>query len=177
MSDLSSIVELLEQDCLCHEGSDLNYALESMPSSIPQPRIKIGCDCRHGQEKAIKAALRKFKKYIETQARFKVGDHVELAETPVITERTAHGWLGSKHFLLEGAKATVSDVDCRSGEFGYDIVFDDESWKESFTGVIHQTEAKHKHCYYFPEERLRTVNSSPREFLKKLWSDFYKIGD
>ena len=174
MSDLSTVTEYLEKDCLCHEGSDLNYALESMPASIKQPLVKTGCDCKHGQEKAIKQALRKFKTFINTEARFKVGDRVELAYTPVITETESWGWLGSKHFLIEGAKATVNDVDYRGG-FGYSVQFDGESWMDR-DGVVHPITDR-VHTYYFSEEKIRSINSSPRYFLKKLWSDFYKIGD
>jgi len=174
MSDLSRVEELLEKKCLCHEGSNLNYALESMPSSIPQPKVKYGCDCKHGQEKAIKKALRQFKTFIETKAKFKVGDCVELAETPYISESTAHGWLGSKHFLIQGAKATVRDVDFRCNEFGYAIMFDNESWKDR-DGVIHPT--KDKHTYFFTEGKLRAAGARPCDFLKKLWYDFYRIGD
>jgi hypothetical protein len=175
MSDLSLIKELLEKKCLCHE-TDLNYALESMPNSIAHPPVKQGCDCKHGQEKAIKQALRKFKTFIETKAKFKLGDRVELAVTPVINERDSFGWLGSKHFLVEGAKATVADVDFRGDSFGYSIIFDDESWKDR-DGVVRPIEKKHKHTYYFGEKKIRSVNSSSGDFLKKLWSDFYRIGD
>ena len=174
MSDLTLINKILDRDCLCHEPN-LEYALESMPNSIKRPSVKQGCDCRHGQEKAIKKALRKFKTFIKTEAKYKVGDRVELAITPEITERTAHGWLGSKHFLVEGAKATVRDVEYRGGDFGYSVSFDDESWIELFSGTVHP--AAHSHIYYFAEEKLRPINYLPRYFLKKLWSDFYKVGD
>lgn len=175
MSDLSLVEELLEKKCLCHE-SNLNYCLESMPASIKHPPVKQGCDCKHGQERAIKQALRKFKTFIETKAKFKVGDHVELAMTPVINERDSFGWLGSKHFLIEGARATVMDVDYRGNGFGYAIMFDEESWKDN-QGVIHPMKER-KHTYYFGEQKIRSVNSRLGcNFLNKLWSDFHKIGD
>jgi hypothetical protein len=176
MSDLSRVQEFLDSKCLCHAGSNLTYALESLPSSIRQPKIKLGCDCRHGQEKDIKRALRQFKTFIETEARFKVGDRVELAITPEINERDSWGWMCSKHFLVEGAIATVREIDYR-GDFGYSIVFDNESWKDR-DGVIHPT--KDKHTYYFAEEKLRpagSITSRSCDFLKSLWRDFYKVGD
>lgn len=179
MSELSRIEELLGKNCLCHEGSNLNYALECMPASIKQPAFKSGCDCKHGQEKGIKKALRQFKTFLETESRFKIGDRVELSETPVITEATAHGWLCSKHFLVEGAQARVAEIDYFGNEFGYAVVFDDESWKDR-DGVVHPVAEKDKHTYFFREERLRRAGSTVSrscDFLKKLWSDFHKVGD
>jgi hypothetical protein len=61
-------------------------------------------------------------------APFKPGDRVVLKKTPVIGEDQSHGWLGSKHFLVAGAKGTVKFVDCYNGVFEADVVFDDETW-------------------------------------------------
>lgn len=174
MSSLETIQEFLDSKCLCHEGSDLEFALESLPKSIRQPKVKLGCDCRHGQEKDIKRAFRQFKTFILNESQFKVGDRVELAITPIITEETAHGWLGSKHFLVEGARGTIHEVEYRDG-FGYSVEFDEESWKDR-DGVVHPT--TNKHVYHFSEEKLRKAsNITTRAFLKQLWHDFAKIGD
>lgn len=187
MSDLSTIEEYLEKTCLCHEDSDLNYALESLPPSIKQPYVKTGYDCKHGQEKQIKQALRKFKKFIETKSQFKMNERVELAETPFIDEHHSWGWIGSKHFLVEGAKATVEEVSYYNGHFGYDIVVDTESWKDS-KDVLHPRSDKkcqipgcdfthNIHTYYFRENQLRPIVKERCSFLSKLWSEFHKIGD
>ena len=178
MSNLRTIEEYLNKQCLCHENSDLNYALESMPACIKQPPLRLGCDCKHDQEKAIKRALRQFKTFIKTNAKFQVGDRVELALTPEINAHTAPGWMGSKHFLFEGAKATVTEISFRCNEFRYAVCFDDESWIHTFTKEIHMVEANHKHSYWFDEEQIRPANSSPvRHYLTQLWHDFARIGD
>ena len=66
-----------------------------------------------------------FNKY----APFRTGDRVALTQTPDITEEKSWGWLGSKHFLIKGAKGIVKSVDYDSGRgFCAQVVFDDESW-------------------------------------------------
>ena len=52
-------------------------------------------------------------------AKFKVGDIVELTDTPVITDKVSWGWLGYKDILVEGAEAKVTEVDWYKGEFRY----------------------------------------------------------
>lgn len=61
---------------------------------------------------------------------FKVGDRVRLTRTPEITTEKSWGWIGSKHFLMKGALATVADVDYRADGkcFEYLLKFDDDSW-------------------------------------------------
>src|ERR1035437_6588033 len=172
MSSLECVNELLEQDCFCH-SSDLKYMFECMPWSIHRGELASDCegtDCFHKQEKEIKEKLKQFKTFLETKGRFKIGDRVEIAHTPVIDKETAWGWLSGKHFLVEGAKGTIILIDYYNDSFGYSVIFNDESWKDS-NGVIHPV--SQKSYYHFKEENLRLVGSRPCEFLKKLWSDFY----
>ena len=176
MGDLSDVKELLKQDCFCHD-SELAYLFECMPKSIFHGELASDCEdsyCYHKQAGTIKEKLQQFKTFLETKARFKVGDRVELALTPVITEQTAHGWLSSKHFLIEGAKATIVEVSYYNNGFGYQVIFDDESWKDD-KGVIHP--CSKESSYHFWDKDLRSADSRPCEFLKKLWSDFHRIGD
>lgn len=56
-------------------------------------------------------------------AKFKVGDVVQLSETPVINENQAHGWIGYKDILTKGAIAEIKKVDCYKGAFKYDLHF------------------------------------------------------
>jgi hypothetical protein len=59
---------------------------------------------------------------------FKVGDRVRLTKTPEISKKIAWGWLRGKHFLVAGAKATVTSRGYRGDAFCFGLVFDDESW-------------------------------------------------
>lgn len=180
MSDLHTVVELLEKNCFCH-SSEVKYMLECMPTMFKQ-RVKVSsdCSCFHAQEKEIKQALLQFKTFMETKGQFKVGDQVELNFNPVINSQVAWGWMSSRHFLIEGAKAIVKDISYRSNEFVYYLVFDnDVSWIDD-KDVIHPYKSPSnfdKNIFCFREAGLRKVNSSPCAFLKTLWSEFYKIGD
>jgi hypothetical protein len=180
MSDLSGVEKFLEHKNFNH-NTDLKFMLEECAPSHIGLKLKSCCPdttCYHKQNKQIIAALNRFKKFLTTKGNFKVGDRVELAETPEISEATAWGWLGSKHFMVEGAKATIHDIGYYKGQFGYSVIFDDESWKERGTGVIHPIETKEKSLYYLREYQLRKSGNGTREFLSKLWSDFYyRIGD
>lgn len=85
---------------------------------------------------------------------FKVGDRVELSYTPKIDPQNSWGWMGSKHFLLEGAQAVVEKVDCGSSGFSYAVIFDDESWIDH-TGNVHARPEDEKHRFHFNETGLR----------------------
>ena len=61
-------------------------------------------------------------------APFKVGDRVQLKVTPEITENVRYGWLGHKHFLVEGAAGVVRDAGCGSRGFWFMVSFDEHSW-------------------------------------------------
>lgn len=69
---------------------------------------------------------------------FKVGDKVKLTRTPEITETKAWGWMGSKHFLVKGAVATVREIDYRSESncFEYWLEFDNDSFINSITKEV-----------------------------------------
>src|SRR5579872_2634935 len=178
MSDLSDVTELLEKDCFCH-NSQLDYMFECMPGSIKQPRVRKDCNCYHAQEAEIKETLLQFKKFLETQGRFKLGDRVELNYTPVITATDSWGWLSNRHFLIKGALATVVEISYWDNEFHYLLQFDgDTSWIGE-NNIIHpKDDPTHRHNFSFPERRLDKVGSYVVcNFLRQLWSDFYKIGD
>jgi len=59
---------------------------------------------------------------------FQVGDRVKLCTTPVIDKYTHWGWLAHKHFMIEGAKATVQSRGIHKGKFRYGVTFDEESY-------------------------------------------------
>lgn len=59
---------------------------------------------------------------------FKVGDLVRLTKTPEISKEKSWGWLGSKHFFIEGAIAKVVERQFYDGLFVYGLMFEDETW-------------------------------------------------
>src|SRR6267142_5517691 len=182
MSDLETVKEILDKDCFCH-SSELKFVFECMPPSIFYGELEsdcVGSYCFHKKEELIKEKLQQFKRYLETQGRFKVGDRIELAETPVITDKIAYGWLDSKHFIIEGAKGTVQEISYYKGQFGYSVVLDNESWKD-LKDVLHLRSDKrctipdcdfthHAHTFYFREHQLRPITTERCSFLSKLWT-------
>ncbi len=76
--------------------------------------------------------IREYIKGLFDRAPFQVGDRVRLNRTPVITESTSWGWLGSKHFLVAGALAVVREVDFIDGQFTGELEFDDETYLPSW---------------------------------------------
>lgn len=82
---------------------------------------------------------------------FKVGDLVELAETPVIDGDVAPGWMSSRHFLVEGAKATVRSVDCDGDGLYFGVCFEEETC--IYNGQKRPVTSRH--IYTFRERFLR----------------------
>jgi hypothetical protein len=87
---------------------------------------------------------------------FQVDQRVQLTKTPVINEKEAWGWLGSKHFLIKGAVAIVKERDFYKGVFSFGLHFDDQTWIDSFTKEIHSP--KEKALYYFGERWLSPIS-------------------
>jgi hypothetical protein len=90
-------------------------------------------------------------------AKFHTGDRVQLGKTPIINETCAPGWVGSKHFLVAGASATVREVDVRDGVFYYQVVFDTESWLDA-KKIERAVENDRRHSYCFAEDYLVTAS-------------------
>jgi len=177
MSNLDTVKELLLQDCFCHSG-ELNYMIECMPASIQRPSLKHDTRCYHNQEKQIKQALLQFQRFMETNSLFKVGDRVELNHTPRINAQDSWGWLSFRHFIIQGAKATVTSVSYHHNEFNYLIEFDnDNSWIDEKDEIHLNSRADRRHNFTFNESALTKADVTPCYFLKKLWNDFYRIGD
>lgn len=66
-------------------------------------------------------------------APFKVGDRVRLRKTPEINVHDSWGWMGSKHFLVEGREGVVREVDYhvdRNGNEGFFamVEWDNQTW-------------------------------------------------
>ena len=93
---------------------------------------------------------------------FKVGDRVELSQTPEIPSDS--GWACSKHFLVEGAAGEVKSSEVTStGNIWYNVEFDDESWVDR-NGVVLPVSTKH--TYHFKKELLRLHTEAPRRLYR-----------
>lgn len=84
---------------------------------------------------------------------FKVGDRVQLKTTPEISKDVAWGWLGAKHFLVEGAIATVVTADYRDDSFEFGLQFDDDSWVDR-SGNLRLVEIERRGIFWFGETYL-----------------------
>ena len=91
---------------------------------------------------------------VDRFAPFKPGGRVKLTVTPEITMETAHGWMGCKHFLVKGAKATVQEVGCGEGGFYFHIVFDNETWIDMDGRMQKPTNPHH---FVFRENSLAAI--------------------
>jgi hypothetical protein len=90
------------------------------------------------------------------RSEWQIGKRVQLIKTPKIDRDTSSGWIGSKHFLVKGARATIEDVDFARGGFILALLFDDESWKDS-DGIIHPRKDSEKHLYHFGEKHVELI--------------------
>lgn len=92
---------------------------------------------------------------IWSRSPFKVGDLVKLNKTPEITKDKSWGWLGAKHFLVEGALAEVKSRQFYDGKFIFGLMFNDDSWID-YNGNIHYV--NERYIYSFSEDWLMPAN-------------------
>jgi len=83
---------------------------------------------------------------------YKVGDRVKLTKTLDIPK--GNGWYGSKHFLVEGAIATVNNCGYRGDSFSFGLKFDDETWIDMYENIKPVTA---KHLFYLSENLIERV--------------------
>jgi len=103
---------------------------------------------------ALETSIAAHDALINRYAPFKAGERVCLIGTPKL--EPDDGWYADRHFLVEGAQATVNLVECNSkGELSFYLVFDDETWISSITGEKHPPETKH--LYGFREKWLKKI--------------------
>lgn len=86
---------------------------------------------------------------------FKVGDLVMLNKTPEITPEKSWGWMGSKHYLIQGSLARVRERSFYDGRFVFGLLFEDESYKDQ-EGKLHPV--GEKHIYSFGESWISSAN-------------------
>lgn len=88
-----------------------------------------------------------YRKALLEKSPFKKGDTVVLTKTPDINEKDSFGWLGSKHFLIKGAKAKVAKVEMNSkGLYCYGLLFENDSYILS-SGEIKFTQDKAQYSF------------------------------
>lgn len=88
---------------------------------------------------------------------FSKGDRVALTKTPDINPDTSWGWMGAKHFLVEGAVATVVDRQFYKGMFRFGLKFDNDSWIHHRDGSINPREENDRGLYYFGEKDIERL--------------------
>ena len=89
---------------------------------------------------------------------FKVGDLVELTETPEISDTVSWGWLGAKHYMVAGATGRVASVDCDRSGLSYSVVMDNQTY--IFEGRKHPVSTPKS--FAFRERWLRLANTQPQ---------------
>lgn len=65
--------------------------------------------------------------YLLTLSPFKVGDRVQLADTPTITPKKSWGWMPYKHYLVKGSIARVATIEADEQGFSYELQFENAS--------------------------------------------------
>lgn len=149
VSDAESISDMVNRDIVKmeHEVSELQRIASFLGSGDVIYHLR-----KHAA--AYKAVLTHY-------ARFKVGDRVQLAKTPNISEKNAPGWLGSQHLLVRGAPGTVVSADFSlsgEGALRYGVQFDNESVRAK-DGTCYEVDPKKRHEYSFGEEWLEPLGA------------------
>lgn len=90
-------------------------------------------------------------------APLQVGDRAKLTKTPEITLERAWGWMGAKHFLIEGHEGEVVSVEFSNGLFRYAFKPDNQSWANTFNGVVTPLVEQDYAHYQFSEKWLEKV--------------------
>lgn len=123
--------------------------------------------------------LETISEYVEalfSYSKFKVGGRVQINADwepyfhAALDRSDRHGWRGGKHFLIEGAAATVKNIDYRSGRFVYNLHFDDESYMDIVTKKAVPIKDKALYCFqekYLDEFKERHEAQWPYLCVKK----------
>lgn len=104
--------------------------------------------------------LRRYSSMIEgaiKEAPFQKGDRVQLLTDPVIGPGS--GWLGAKHFLVKGAKATVRCVQLNSNGWRIGLMFDKDSHVD-INGKEHLRDASDRGVYFFPANQVGRADAA-----------------
>lgn len=100
---------------------------------------------------------RAYAKALFDRSPIKKGARVRLTKTPKISKTESWGWVGSEHFLVEGAMATVAEVDFADGLFSAGLIFDEESWIPTLEPSRGPQPVDRKAQYWFTENWFEVV--------------------
>jgi hypothetical protein len=84
------------------------------------------------------------------------GDRVELVATPEINMQDSWGWMASKHFLIEGAAATVHAIELWDKGWSVSLKFDDDSWIDQ-AGKVNPIAEERRSLYCFGARWIRKL--------------------
>lgn len=93
--------------------------------------------------------------YIFELSKFKENQIIKLNKTPIIDEKNSWGWIGFKHFLIEGATGVIKDVRIHKGKFQYGIHFDNDSYMSYHSKELILSDKKG--TFYFDESYISEV--------------------
>lgn len=85
---------------------------------------------------------------------YQIEQRVMLVKTPEISLEKSWGWLGAKHFLVEGAGATIKFREFYKGSFVFGLHFDSDSWMDS-SGTKHPIVPEKRGAYSFNEKWIK----------------------
>lgn len=102
----------------------------------------------------LQTVIANYSSLFERFCPYQVGDKVKLTKTPVIEKNS--GWYGSRHFLIEGAIATITERDYYQGKFTFFLVFDNETWIDS-QGVERAVTENNRHVFGFSEDWINPI--------------------
>ena len=121
---------------------------------------------RKTSNQELEYANKRIAEYIKglfDHAKFKVGDRVKLNSAwthHVGNNGISSSWDSCKHFLIEGATATVKTVDFYPKGFVYDIMFDVETWIDKWAKPPIEREVTDKHLFAFHEKFLKAEDAN-----------------
>ena len=104
----------------------------------------------------IERVLESYTALFDRSCPHKVGDRVEMSETPVINEHKRWGWSSAKHYLIEGSPGVVVGRDFYKGSFRFDVEMDLESYIPTWNNEEgNWKKSSSRHTYCLNESQLR----------------------
>ncbi len=89
--------------------------------------------------------------FLLTLSPFKMGELVQLADTPIINARDSWGWMPYKHFLVKGSVARVASIEADCDGFSYGLEFLEHSWINQHTKAVNPVPQKERGEFWFKQ--------------------------
>jgi hypothetical protein len=122
-------------------------------------KAKLDKVCKGSFEWGIEELAESYLSIFDRFSPFAVDDRVQLSKTLDIAESS--GWYGSRHFLVQGSKATVRSRGYRDNKFSFDVVFDNETYISTIGDTKGQAlPVSSKHTYQMLESDLLPLRES-----------------